>query len=69
MTVEYYILRNFIIFTPSNIVGLIKSRRMGLAGHVAYIRTMGNVFQIYKRKLPGNDHLVDLYADFRTILK
>lgn len=46
VTVEHYILKNFIIFSPPNIVGVIESRRMGLASHVAYIRTMENVFQI-----------------------
>jgi hypothetical protein len=56
-----------VICTPSNIITIIKSRRMRLPGRVARMREMICVQNLGKHE--GRDHSEDLSVDGRIILK
>jgi hypothetical protein len=57
------------LYSSSNIVSMIKSRKIRLMGYVAY---MGRTRKGYKSQIKnpkGRDHLEDLAVDRRIILK
>jgi hypothetical protein len=57
------------LYSSSNIVLVIKSRRMRWAGHVAYMGERGEVYTgFWWGNLRERDHLVDPGADGRIIL-
>jgi hypothetical protein len=56
-------MRNFI--TSPNIMKVIKTRRMGWAGHVVCMKATRNAYKNYIRKLETRDHPEDLGRDGR----
>jgi hypothetical protein len=50
----------YIFFASSNIIRVIKSRRMRWMGHVACLGEMGNVYRIWLTNLKGGGHSEDL---------
>jgi hypothetical protein len=52
-----------------NIIRVIKSRRMTLAGHVARVGEMRNAYNFWLENLTGRDHSEDLGVDERIILE
>jgi hypothetical protein len=56
-------------YASPNVVKVIKSRRMGWAGHVALMVEMRNASNILVENLKGRDHLEDLGVDGRITLE
>jgi hypothetical protein len=48
------------LYSSPNIVGVIKSKRMRWAGHVAYTEEGRGVYRVLVGKPKGRDHLEDL---------
>jgi hypothetical protein len=51
------------LYFSLNIIGVIKSRRMGWAGHLACMGDIRNVYNILVRKHEEKDYSEDLGAD------
>jgi hypothetical protein len=51
------------LYASPNINKLITSRRMRLAGHVARMGKMRNIYKVFVRESEGGDHLEDLDVD------
>jgi hypothetical protein len=47
---------------------MIKSKRMGLAGHMACTGEMRSTYKVWLESLKGRDHFEDLGIDGRIIL-
>jgi hypothetical protein len=56
------------LYTSPNVIRVIKSRRVRLAGHVACMGEMRNAYRIFISKPEGSDHSEDLSIDGRIIL-
>jgi hypothetical protein len=57
------------LYISPNIIRVIKSRRMGWAGHVSCTGQTRNMYIILIRKPEGRDHLEDLGVDGKIILE
>jgi hypothetical protein len=57
------------LYYSPNVIRIIKSRRMRLAGHVACMGEMRNAYKILVESLKETDHSEDLGVDGRIILK
>jgi hypothetical protein len=57
------------MYTSPNIVLVIKSRRMGWAGHVACMWERQSVYRVWWGSLRERDHLGDPDIDGRIILR
>jgi hypothetical protein len=55
--------------SSSNIIMMIKSRRMRWPGHVARMGNMRNAYKFLLESLTGRDHAEDLGVDGRIVLK
>jgi hypothetical protein len=56
------------LYSLLNIIRVNKSRRVRLAGHVAYMGSTGNSYKILIRKPGRKDHLGDKGIDGKTVL-
>jgi hypothetical protein len=57
------------LYTSSNIIKVIKSRRMRLVGDVARLGEMRNAHSIFVAKHEGKSHLEDLGIDGKITLE
>jgi hypothetical protein len=55
------------LYSSPNIIRVIMSRKMTLAGHIACMGNMRNAYNIWLEILKGRDHSEDLGVDGRII--
>jgi hypothetical protein len=57
------------LYAASSITKMMKSRRIRMAGHVARVGDMRNIYKFWSENLKGKDQTEDLDVDGRIILE